>query len=131
MSSRNRLAFAKPRDEAARTAAKSRLSSLGTTPAITNSVHLHPCIFEDMNSMALPTSGRSVVNSSSFARNIRATASSRSHNMRKWPVFSSGPPQKLPATRHRAGDFLPPPSDDLHGGEIAVSRLSSSQCVGP
>ena len=85
MFSRNSLAFAGPRDEAARTAAKSRLSSPRTTPAIKDSVHLHPCSFQDMNSMALSASGRSAVNSLTFAHSSRATALSLSHNMRKWP----------------------------------------------
>ena len=73
MSSTNSLAFGGPRDDAALTAAKSCSSSPGTTPIIRDSVDLQPCSFHDMNSMALSASGRSAVNSSTFAHSSRAT----------------------------------------------------------
>ena len=91
----NSFAFAGPQDEAARNAVKRHLSSPGTTPAITDSVHLHLCSFHDMIFMALSTSGRSAVNSSTFAHSSSATASSLSHGMRKRPLSSSGPAQKM------------------------------------
>ena len=40
MACKNSLAFAKPRVEAARTSAESRLRSPWTTPVIRNSIHL-------------------------------------------------------------------------------------------
>ena len=81
--------------DSSRTAAKSGLSCLGTTPAIKDSVHLHLCSLQDMNSMVLFASGRSAVNSLTFAHSRRATASSLSHNMRKWRPSSSVPPHKI------------------------------------
>ena len=124
------LGLAGPHDDAALNAAKSRLSSPGTTHAIKDSVHLHPCSFQDMNSMALSASGRSAVNSSIFAHSSCATASSPWHIMRKLPVSSSCPPQKM---QRSAGItvrviFLLPPSHDLHGhmSQIALLLMSKS-----
>ena len=75
--------------------------------------------------MALSASGKSAVNSSTFAHSRRATASSVSHNMRKWPVSSSGPHKEYLGKRqnNRARDFLLQPSHDLHGGEVGVPCL--------
>ena len=95
MSARNSLAFAGLWDEAALAVAKSRLRSHETTPVIKDSVHLQPCSFRDMNPIALSARSTSAVNSSTFAHRSRATASSLAHNMRLWPMFSLGPPQKI------------------------------------
>ena len=99
MSSKNGVAFAGPWDDTALTAAKSRLSSARTTHATKDSVHLHPCSFHDMNSVAVSASGKSAVNSLTFAQSSRVAASFLSHSMRKWPVSSSGPPQKTQGYR--------------------------------
>ena len=64
MSSTDILAFAGSQDEAARTSANNSVGSLGTTPTIQDSVHLHLCSFQDMNSMALSASGVSAMTSS-------------------------------------------------------------------
>ena len=89
------LGLSGPRDDAARTAAKIRFISPGTTPVIRESVHLQPCSLRAKNSIALSVRGSSAVNSSTRPHKSRATASSRAHSKRMWPMSSSGPSQKI------------------------------------
>ena len=86
MSSTKRLAFAGPRDDAARTAANSRFMSPGTTLVIRDSVRPQPCSFHAKNSTALSVRGRSAVNSSTRLHRSRATSSSHAQSKRMWPM---------------------------------------------
>ena len=95
MSSTKSLAFAGPRDDAARTAANCRFRSPGMTPAIRDSVHLQPCSLHAKNSTALSVRGSSAVNSTTRLHRSHATSSSRAHSKRMWRMSSSGPPQKI------------------------------------
>ena len=95
MSSTKSLAFAGPRDDAARTAANCRFRSPGMTPAIRDSVHLQPCSLHAKNSSALFVRGSSAVNSTTRLHRSRATSSPRAHSKRMWPMSSSGPRQKI------------------------------------
>ena len=101
--------------------------------AIKDSVHLHPCSFQDMNSMAVAAGGRSAVNYSTFAHSSRAGASSLSHNMHKWPVSSSGPPQKMKGSAGitvRVIFCLHRRMTCMVGRRPSLAR-SRSRCVGP
>ena len=123
MSSKKSLAFAGPREDAALTATKSHWRSPGTTPVIRDSVHLQPCAFQDMNSIALAARGRSAVNSSTFAQRSRHRFVPCTHDAHVARVLFRPPTQDTWVCRnHCAGDFLPPPPHDLHGAEAAVPR---------
>ena len=95
MSSKKSLAFAGPRDDAARTAVNCRFRSPGMTPAIRDPVQLQPCSLHAENSTALPVRGSSAVYSTTRLHRSRATSSSRTHSKRMWPMSSSAPPQKI------------------------------------
>ena len=108
MSSKNSLAFARPRDDATCTAAKSRLRAPGTTPVIRDSVDLQPCSFHAKNSIALSAKGklrcelRHALTQGSCHRFV--TCTQHAHVAR---VLFGHPTEDTRMLRdHYAGDFL-------------------------